>query len=218
MSGLDLVVPANELNWNDVVETEPRFPAHVAIIVLTALQEAYGEEFSKIYPLKGRTENQWMQDMVLMTRRVLEGLTPNDIKNGLAKFRKEAWVVNLPKFRSLCEQGGSWLTENEAWIQALEFAGDPTSKITVQAKNAFDAVRQVMSQEGQKAAFYAFRDVYARIVAETKEQGLPQQQYVAKTLPAPPKQPELTPEQQEQAKAMRAKYIAQMKAAMGQGA
>lgn len=164
-------------NWDVVFDGEPNFPRDVAILVLTELQDAYGAEFARLYPVRqDQKPGEWMEAMIRTTQKTLEGLTPKDVRNGLDKFRREAWVINLPKFRSICEQGGSWLTEQEAWVSALAFASDPNAPVTEQAKQAYDAVRQILNQEGQKAAANAFRDIYSRIVTNCKNAPVPVKQ------------------------------------------
>lgn len=167
-------------NWDVVFETESNFPRDVAILVLTELQDAYGAEFSRLYPVRqGQKPDEWMEAMIRTTQKTLEGLTPRDVKNGLDKFRREAWAINLPKFRNMCEQGGTWLTQNEAWVTVLEFSSNPNHPVTEQAKQAFDAVRHVLAHEGQKAAANAFKDVYQRIVSDCRVNNVPQSKYIA---------------------------------------
>lgn len=161
------------------------FPAHVAEAVLLKLQSRYGTEFDKKYPVNGRHPNIYLADMIQMAREVLDGLTPNDIKNGLAKLNREEWCPNLPRFRSLCEQGGSWLTQNEAWVQVLNHLASPGKPITVQAHKAMQQVSHILNQEGQKAASYAFKDVYQRIVDECKANGERQTNYQPVLIEAP---------------------------------
>lgn len=164
------------------------FPAHVAEAVLLKLQSRYGTEFDKKYPCHGHSEKErkaYMDDMIQMAREVLDGLTPNDIRNGLLKLNREEWCPNLPRFRSLCEQGGSWLTQNEAWVQVLNYLSSPENPITMQAHQAMQQVAYILNHEGQKAASYAFKDVYQRIVDECKATGERQTNYQPVLIEAP---------------------------------
>ena len=171
------------------VDIPVTFPREIANQVIAEIQAMFGEEFSRKYPLNGREPQQYFEDMIQMARKVLSGLTPNDIRNGLIKLSRESYVPSLPKFRSLCEQGGSWLTQNEAWAQSLAYQANPKNLITAQAHQALDSVMQIINQEGQKAAFYAFRDIYQRIVDECKESRTPQTKYVPKLIDTPKVEP-----------------------------
>jgi len=93
-------------------------------------------------------------------------------------MNSEEWCPNLPKFRSWCEQGGDWWTADQAWAKAMMFESDPLSKITKLAKRSLEEVRHILNAEGQKAAHYAFRDIYQDYLRQAKEKGRVQEMWV----------------------------------------
>lgn len=127
--------------------------------------------------------NQWPeftdQEVFSAFKTGLQGISKADFDHGCEQLKREAWPPNVPAFRNMCEQGGTWLTQNEAWVTALEFSSNPNHPITEQAKKAFDAVRHVLAQEGQKAAANAFKDVYQRIVSDCRANNITQSKYIA---------------------------------------
>jgi hypothetical protein len=150
---------------------EITFPAEVANMVLDAISESFGAEFGKKY--QGYSD----QELQQLTCRVLNGLTPTDITRGLQRMNSEEWCPSLPKFRSMCEQGGDWWTAEMAWAKALQFDADPTVKITKLAKRALDEVRHILNIEGQKSAHFAFKDIYQDYLRRAKEKGYVQEFY-----------------------------------------
>lgn len=130
------------------------FPVKVAELVLDRISGLYGTEFSKKYA--GDSD----EELVQRTRTVLNGLTPAEIERGLKRMNSEDFCPTLPRFRSWCEQGGDWWTADMAWAKAMQYESDPQTKITKLTKRALDEVRFVLTNEGQKAAHYAFKDIY----------------------------------------------------------
>ena len=158
---------------------EITFPAEVANMVLDAISEVFGTEFGKKY--QGYSD----QELQQLTCRVLNGLTPKDIARGLQRMNSEEWCPSLPKFRSLCEQGGDWWTADMAWAKAMQFESDPQTKITTLTKRVLDEVRHVLSAEGQKSAHFAFKDIYVDYLRRAKAKGMTQEMWVK---PKAPKQ------------------------------
>lgn len=191
---------------------EPSFPREWAEEILKRLQAWYGTAFDREYPIGSRSQEQYLNDMVLMACEVLDGLTGDQIKTGLAKAKSAPWFPNLPKFRSLCEQGGEWFTPEEAWAKAL--VGWNGGEVTIQIRKAMDLVGRIYDNEGQKAAARAFKDIYARQVQEDQEAGRKQETYKPPALPKPPEPEPLSPEQQELAKKQAAEYLENLKKLM----
>ena len=158
---------------------EITFPAEVANMVLDAISEVFGTEFGKKY--QGYSD----QELQQLTCRVLNGLTPKDIARGLQRMNSEEWCPSLPKFRSLCEQGGDWWTADMAWAKAMQFESDPQTKITTLTKRVLDEVRHVLTAEGQKSAHFAFKDIYVDYLRRAKAKGMTQEMWVK---PKAPKQ------------------------------
>lgn len=130
------------------------FPAEAAEWVLDRISGLYGAEFSKKYA--GDTN----AELVQRACTVLNGLTPAEIERGLKRMNSEEFCPTLPRFRNWCEQGGDWWTADMAWAKAMQYESDPQTKITKLTKRALDEVRFVLTNEGQKAAHYAFKDIY----------------------------------------------------------
>lgn len=145
------------------------------------------EEMEGLYGLK--YEQQWKNVAPLkraeMMVKAYKGLSPMQIEHGKNRMLTEPWPPTIPEFRSWCEVGGAWYTVDEAWVISLRHESDPSMYTTTQAKRAFDAVKQILQNEGQKAAGRAFRDVYSRIVTNAKNIGEPQGDYKPKLLEAP---------------------------------
>lgn len=130
------------------------FPVEVAEMVLDRISGLYGTEFSKKYSGDSDAE------LIQRACTVLNGLTPADITRGIMRMNSEEFCPTLPRFRSWCEQGGDWWTADMAWAKAMQYESDPQTKITKLTKRALDEVRFVLTNEGQKAAHYAFKDIY----------------------------------------------------------
>lgn len=159
---------------------EVDFPTEVAEMVLNRISDVYGAEFTKKYA--GYTDD---AELAQLACTVFNGLTPADITRGIMRMNSEKWCPSLPEFRSWCEQGGDWWTADMAWAKAMQFESDPTTPITKLAKRTLDEVRQVLTQEGQKAAHYAFKDIYQDYLTRAKEKGRVQEMWVK---PKAPKQ------------------------------
>lgn len=156
------------------------FPTEVAEMVLNRISDVYGADFTKKYA--GYTDD---AELAQLACTVFNGLTPADITRGIMRMNSEKWCPSLPEFRSWCEQGGDWWTADMAWAKAMQFESDPTTPITKLAKRTLDEVRQVLTQEGQKAAHYAFKDIYQDYLTRAKEKGRVQEMWVK---PKAPKQ------------------------------
>lgn len=148
------------------------FPVEVAELVLNRIADLHGAEFSKKYAGYSDIE------LTRLACTVLSGLNHADIARGIVRMNSEEWCPTLPKFRSWCEQGGDWWTADQAWAKAMMFESDPLSKITTLAKRSLEEVRHILSVEGQKAAHYAFRDIYQDYLRQAKEKGRVQEMWV----------------------------------------
>lgn len=153
------------------------FPAEIADQVLGRMQALYGEMFDKKY---GNINPAELQFTVCT---VLNGLKPAELRRGLERMNSEKWCPSLPEFRSWCVHDGDWWTAEQAWAKALNFESDPTNKITTLAKRSLDEVRHILKTEGQKAAHFAFRDIYSDYLAKAKKAGRVQVMYVPPVKP-----------------------------------
>ena len=141
------------------------FPVEIADQVLGRIQKLYGEAFDKKF---GEVEAVELQ---FTACTVLNGLTPQELRRGLERMNSEKWCPSLPEFRSWCVHDGDWWTAEQAWAKALNFDADKNQKITTLAKQALDEVRHILKTEGQKAAHFAFRDIYQDYLQKAKKLG-----------------------------------------------
>lgn len=153
------------------------FPAEIADQVLGRMQALYGEMFDKKYGYINPAELQFT------VCTVLNGLKPAELRRGLERMNSEKWCPSLPEFRSWCVHDGDWWTAEQAWAKALNFEADQTNKITTLAKRALDEVRHILKTEGQKAAHFAFRDIYSDYLDKAKKSGRVQVMYVPPVKP-----------------------------------
>lgn len=149
-----------------------------AMRLIAKMRELYGRKF----------DQQWdgvdVESLANTVAECLDGLTIEEMRAGIARMMREPWPPTIPEFRQWCEQGGTWLTADEAWAMALGYLSDSKNEITMQAKQALQQVRYIIDGESQRAAARAFRDVYARNVEHDKSAGL-SQSYAPKSLPKP---------------------------------
>lgn len=153
------------------------FPPEIADQVLARMQMLYGEAFDKKF---GNVDPAQLQFTVCT---VLNGLSENDLRRGLERMNSEKWCPSLPEFRSWCVHDGDWWTAEQAWAKALNFEADPSQQITTLAKRSLDEVRHILKTEGQKAAHFAFRDIYSDYLAKAKKAGRVQVMYVPPVKP-----------------------------------
>lgn len=153
------------------------FPPEIADQVLARMQMLYGEAFDKKF---GNVDPAQLQFTVCT---VLNGLSENDLRRGLERMNSEKWCPSLPEFRSWCVHDGDWWTAEQAWAKALNFEADPSQQITTLAKRSLDEVRHILKTEGQKAAHFAFRDIYSDYLDKAKKSGRVQVMYVPPVKP-----------------------------------
>lgn len=141
------------------------FPVEIADQVLARMQALYGEAFDKKFGEIPPSELQFT------TCTVLNSLKPEELRRGLERMNSEKWCPSLPEFRSWCVHDGDWWTAEQAWAKALNFEADKNQKITTLAKQALDEVRHILKTEEQKAAHFAFRDIYQDYLQKAKKLG-----------------------------------------------
>ncbi|MDI3379275.1 restriction endonuclease [Acinetobacter sp. V89_7] len=167
------------------------FPVDVAEMVLSRIEMIHGADFQKLY---GHLSN---DELTQLACTVLDGISPVELKRGIQRMNTEKWCPKLPEFRSWCVQAGDWWTADQAWAKALNFINDSSLPMTTLAKAAFDEVKHILDNEGQKAAHYAFKDIYQDYLAQAQKKGKTQEMWVKpekpkaisttrKTVPCPP--------------------------------
>ncbi|WP_336951213.1 hypothetical protein [Acinetobacter sp. AS167] len=102
------------------------------------------------------------------------GLTSWQIENGYNRMLQEPWPPCIQDFKIWCLQGSHWLTENEAWQQALAYekSGQTISiskqvlKTLKEFKKGFDEINPRAESQAK-----AFKDMYIRNVSKAKLMG-----------------------------------------------
>lgn len=150
--------------FQDIFQVD--FPPEVADMILGRIQSIYGEQFENRI-VGDKTPEQ----LKALACEIFDGLTPDDLKRGVMRMRSEKWCPNLPEFRTWCMAENSWWSADLAWTRAINFLDNKTVQITVIAKNALDEVKQILLNEGQKTAHFAFRDVYNNLVSQAQQGG-----------------------------------------------
>lgn len=120
----------------------------------------------------------------------LADLTTQQISQGYKRMNSEAWPPSIPEFRNWCTQGSNWLTEHEAWLQALAYEKSNENKsISVFVKRALEDLKGAYTEirPNSETQAKAFKDSYVRLVNEAKAQGAVQTFTQAKTLLDQPK-------------------------------
>jgi hypothetical protein len=170
--------------------------------LIAKMRELYGRKF----------DQQWdgvdVESLANTVAECLDGLSIAELQAGVNRMMREPWPPTIPEFRSWCEQGGTWMTADEAWASALAYVADPKTQITVQAKAALTKVRCIIDNEGQKAAARAFKDIYARRMSDDKAAGV-SQSIAPRALPKVDPVPDLMTEQQRKANLSRLEQIKQ---------
>lgn len=170
--------------------------------LISKMRAMYGHKFDQQW--KGVNPQELSETFL----ECLDGLSDAELRAGAARMKSEPWPPTIPEFRQWCEQGGTWLTADEAWASALAYVADPKTQITVQAKHALNRVCHIISGEGQKAAARAFKDIYARRMSDDKAAGV-SQSIAPKALAKVDPVPEPMTEQQRKANLSRLEQIKQ---------
>jgi len=74
---------------------EITFPVEAAQQILGLMESLYGSEFERVH---GKTDTDLL---IENTRLVLDGITPEQLRNGIKLMRSERWCPTLPGFRFL---------------------------------------------------------------------------------------------------------------------
>lgn len=130
------------------------------------------------------------QELALRFAALLSDVHLIQFEYGLKRMETSAFIPNMPEFKNWCLEkkapGQNWLTASEAWALCLSYDNKEEVQVSVQSMQAFKKIRHILTVEGQKPAYNAFKGFYERIVSQHKEQGRLQEQYVPlKKLKAP---------------------------------
>lgn len=157
------------------------FPKPWAIGVINKMQDYYQGRFDNTFPKRqGVTDADYIEKLANIACEVFDGLTPDDIKRGLAKMKTSKFCPVFPEFRDWClgDQRAQWLGANEAWNIArgsIDFNGNELTVVwTRECAIAFDSVSHLV-RLGDKyqiaEAKKAFTEMYDRLVSESLERG-----------------------------------------------
>lgn len=140
-----------------------------ALALISRMRGMYGKRFT----------DQWAgiepNEIVFAMVDCLNGLSDDELRAGFDRMKTSVFCPSVPEFRSWCEASSPYLTENEAWLQAVRFdRKGGSSEITQLAKQAYDMVHMNKNEylDAGKQNFFMFRDCYLRIVEDAKRSGI----------------------------------------------
>lgn len=160
---------------------ESTFPEKWAEEIISRMQRYYRAKFSATFPVaEGQTAKEYEDDLIATACEVFEGLSPEDIKRGLARMKRSTFCPTFPEFAGWCEpKTDDWLGSHEAWAIAEKSIGFDGQELTViwteQMAQAFSRCEELIKtgDKYQRAeAKKIFCDAYDRLVTQAKDQGL----------------------------------------------
>lgn len=158
--------------YQQALEQTVTFPVEIAQKILGLIDSIFGADFERVH---GATD----EEILIETFRVvLDGLTPAQLANGIKNMRSEKWCPTLSEFRRLCLQDDSWWTAEMAWAMALNWKKDNTKPITTLARKTLFEVSEILTTQGQKAAYKPFIETYEFNLREAKKQNRTQLMWV----------------------------------------
>lgn len=144
------------------------FTSDDALRLIEEMQTCYGKKYS----------DQWIgvDDVRIATQMVkmFQGLTAQDFKRGLQRMYQSAFCPTLPEFKQWCLQGSTWLTEHEAWAQAIAYdKSNQTISISLHVLKTLKEFKKGFDELNPRAESQskAFKDMYVRIVSNAKLMG-----------------------------------------------
>lgn len=161
--------------YQQALEQTVTFPIEVAQQILGVIEAVFGADFERVH---GATD---IEVLIETFRVVLDGLTPGQIKNGIKNMRSEKWCPTLSEFRRLCLQDDSWWTAEMAWAMSLNWKKDNTKPITTLARKTLFEVSEILTTQGQKAAYKPFIETYEFNLREAKRQNRTQLMWIKPT-------------------------------------
>ena len=160
---------------------ESTFPKKWAEEIISRMQRYYRAKFSATFPIaRGQSPEEYEDDLITTACEVFEGLSPDDIKRGLARMKRSTFCPVFPEFRGWCEpESEDWLGAHEAWAIAEKSIGFDGQELTViwteQMAQAFSRCEELVKtgDKYQRAeAKKIFCDAYDRLVVQAKDKGL----------------------------------------------
>ena len=160
---------------------ESTFPEKWAEEIISRMQRYYRDKFSATFPVaEGQIAKAYEDDLIATACEVFEGLSPEDIKRGLARMKRSTFCPTFPEFAGWCEpKTDDWLGSHEAWAIAEKSIGFDGQELTViwteQMAQAFSRCEELIKtgDKYQRAeAKKIFCDAYDRLVTQAKDQGL----------------------------------------------
>ncbi|MDM1247086.1 restriction endonuclease [Acinetobacter sp. R933-2] len=158
--------------YQQALEQTVTFPIEVAQQILGVIEAVFGADFERVH---GATD---IEILIETFRVVLDGLTPAQLANGIKNMRSEKWCPTLSEFRRLCLQDDSWWTAEMAWAMALNWKKDNTKPITNLTRKTLFEVSEILTTQGQKAAYKPFIETYEFNLREAKKQNRTQLMWV----------------------------------------
>lgn len=149
-----------------------------AIHLVKELKILYGRKFLDQWHGVSDTE------LALKFAEILSDIQLCQYEYALNKMIDMPFVPTIPQFRSWClefklpEQ--CWLSSRDAWAKCLNHAEDRAAETTEYAMKAFLEVKHIFKIEGQISAYYAFKDIYDRLITNAKINGEFEKKYETK--------------------------------------
>lgn len=152
----------------------PSFDKDAAMRLISKMRINYGKKFTDQWA--GVEVDELAQEMVDQ----YQDLSFEDFQRGLAKMRQHAWPPTVPEFRLWCKpESKEWLGAHEAWAIAEKSVDAEGRELTViwteQIAQAFRRCEGLVRTNDKYQRIEArriFCDVYERLIAQAKDQGL----------------------------------------------
>ena len=203
------------------------FPRAWAIGVINKMQDYFESRFESTFKKRvGESDQQYIERLVNTTCEILEGVTAEQLKVGLATMKTAKYCPVMPEFKNWCLGGSdnaihaSYRKKSAALANIEAWLCDDTTHITNAEREAYNRCYSMFNDlkwnytNNQKFHTYeAFKDFYDEVVREFVSNGIMREMYI------PPVKLEtkkeelkvLTAEEQKQAEEMREKYLTQLR-------
>lgn len=203
------------------------FPRAWAIAIINKMQDYFEARFENTFKKRiGESDEQYIDRLVNTACEILDGVTAEQVKAGLATMKTAKYCPVMPEFKNWCVGGSdnpihaSYRARNAALANIEAWMLDNTTKITNAEKEAYNRCYSMFNDlkwnysDKQKFHTYAaFKDFYDEVVKEFVASGVSQSIWIEplKIERKVVKEVEKTPEQIEKDKAAAKVFVDQLK-------
>lgn len=203
------------------------FPRSWAIGIINKMQDYFEARFENTFKKRvNESDQQYIDRLVNTTCEIMEGVTAEQVKVGLAAMKTAKYCPIMPEFKNMCLGGlvdpihASYRARNAALANIEAWLIDDTTKITNAEREAynrcygmFNDLKWNYSDKQKFHTYAAFKDFYDEVVKELVAKGEPQSIWIApvKIERKAKVEVEKTPEQIEKDKAAAEKFREQFK-------